>query len=291
MMGIFSFLRHMILRFRNKGREPRLELLANTGAVIAARKADPKKERKDLLQLMINAKVSKENVSDSLLTAGENDERIQNDNLSQKDQKNMRKMTDEEISQNSLLFLLAGFETTSTALAFLTHLLLHHPEVQNKIREEINQHLDSNKDTLSYETVQKFQYLDSVINEGLRIYPPVYNFVTRVSLEDTQYQNISISKNMNIQVPVYALHYDSTYWNSPEEFEPERFLPENKRSINPMVYQPFGAGPRNCVGLRFAQMEIKMALTKLLHQFKLTPCPGSTKDNLEISSSLATMRP
>ncbi|XP_035224205.1 cytochrome P450 3A8-like [Stegodyphus dumicola] len=290
-MGVFSFLRSMILRFRNKGREPRLELLANTGAVIAARKADPKKERKDLLQLMINAQVSKENISESLLTAGENDERIQNGDFSQKDQKNMRKMTDEEISQNALLFLLAGYETTSTALAFLTHLLLHHPEVQNKVREEINQHLDSDKDTLSYETVQKLQYLDSVICEGLRLYPPVYNFVTRVSLEDTQYENIRIPKNMNILVPVYALHFDSAYWNAPEEFDPERFLPENKGNIHPMVYQPFGAGPRNCVGLRFAQMEIKMALAKLLHKFKFTPCPRSTKDNLEISSALATMRP
>ncbi|KFM60151.1 Cytochrome P450 3A21, partial [Stegodyphus mimosarum] len=220
--GFFSFLRRLLLRVRNKGQDPRRQLLQNTTEVILSRKADAKKERKDLLQLMINAQASKENIRDSLLTAGENDEQVQNDDLTQKDQKNMRKMTDEEIAHNAVIFLLAGYESTSAAVAFITHLLVHHPEVQDKVREEINQYLNSDKDTLSYEIVQKLQYLDAVICEGLRLYPPVFNFVTRAPLEDVQYDSIRIPKNLCVQVPIYALHYDPTYWSTPEEFDPER---------------------------------------------------------------------
>ena len=78
---------------------------------------------------------------------------------------------------------------------------------------------------------------------------------------------------MGVFVPVYALHRDEEFWPEPDSFKPERFLPENKDSINEFAYLPFGSGPRNCIGMRFALMEIKTILVKMLQQYRLVRGP------------------
>ena len=78
---------------------------------------------------------------------------------------------------------------------------------------------------------------------------------------------------MAVIIPIYTLHHDEKYWKDPEEFNPDRFLPGNKESIDPFTYMPFGQGPRNCIGMRFAQLEMKVVLVQLLKDFRIERAP------------------
>lgn len=287
--SFFGLVRRLLLSYKNEGKNPRMELRERTSEVIAVRRKDPTKRRPDLLQMMMDAKRSDENVNVNELTAGESEEKVSNGAATESGKKMSLALTDEEISQNASLFLLAGYETTSTALVFTTHLLAHHPEVQESVRNEVNEHLQDTE--LTYESIQKLQYLEKVLMESLRLFPPITYFVNREPVEEVMYNNVRIPKNISIQVPVYYLHHDPTLWNDPETFDPERFSREEKLKTHAMAFQPFGAGPRNCVGMRFALMEAKMALARLLQKYKITPAPGAREDNLNISKTVFSMRP
>ncbi|CAO2630644.1 Cytochrome P450 3A31 [Lemmus lemmus] len=115
------------------------------------------------------------------------------------------------------------------------------------------------------------EYLDMVLNEILRLYPIGFR-IDRVCKQDVDVDGVLVPKGSVVMIPVYALHHDPQYWPEPEEFHPERFSKENKGSINPYVYMPFGNGPRNCIGMRFALMSMKLALTKVLQNFSFQPC-------------------
>ncbi|CAO2630641.1 Cytochrome P450 3A31 [Lemmus lemmus] len=115
------------------------------------------------------------------------------------------------------------------------------------------------------------EYLDMVLNETLRLYP-VGMRLDRVSKQDVEINGVLVPKGSVVIIPVYALHHDPQYWPEPIEFRPERFSKENKSSINPYVFMPFGNGPRNCIAMRFALMNMKLALTKVLQNFSFQPC-------------------
>ena len=109
--------------------------------------------------------------------------------------------------------------------------------------------------------------MDAVIDETLRLYPTVI-FLKRVSSADYELKGtgITIKKDHVVHIPTYAMHRDPEYFADPEVFRPERFLPENI-AHNLYTYLPFGAGPRNCLGMRLAQLEIKLALVSLIHRY------------------------
>ncbi|CAO2630612.1 Cytochrome P450 3A31 [Lemmus lemmus] len=115
------------------------------------------------------------------------------------------------------------------------------------------------------------EYLDMVLNETLRLYP-IANRLERVCKQDVEMDGVFIPKDSVVMVPLYTLHHDPQYWPEPKEFRPERFSKEKKGSIDPYVYMPFGNGPRNCIGMRFALMNMKLALTKVLQNFSFQPC-------------------
>uniref|UniRef100_A0A2L2YIP3 Cytochrome P450 3A24 n=1 Tax=Parasteatoda tepidariorum TaxID=114398 RepID=A0A2L2YIP3_PARTP len=176
-------------------------------------------------------------------------------------------MTDEEIVANAYIFLLAGYETTATALGFTFYLLITHPEVQERLFQEIDAAEDCD-----YATLQSLQYLDQVFNESLRLYPPLTGFITRACAQDHQVGKFTIPKGSHVYAPIWDIQHDPDLWRDPWKFDPERFSPENKGSINSMAFFPFGIGPRNCVGARFAQLEAKLAIFKLLKKFKFEMC-------------------
>lgn len=163
-----------------------------------------------------------------------------------------RKWSENEIVAQCLLFFLAGFDTSSSVLMFAAHALVANPDVQQKLYEEIeetNQRLDGKR--ITYDVIQKMNYLDQVISETLRMWPVAVQ-IDRMCVKDYVYDdgklNFKIEKGSVIAFSMYGLQHDPKYFPSPEMFDPERFSDENKANIVPGTYLPFGLGPRNCIG-------------------------------------------
>uniref|UniRef100_A0A8C5E4H5 unspecific monooxygenase n=1 Tax=Gouania willdenowi TaxID=441366 RepID=A0A8C5E4H5_GOUWI len=185
---------------------------------------------------------------------------------------NMRaeRLTDHEIISQATMFVFAGYETSSATLCFLVYCLARNPKIMKCLQKEIDATFP-NKDPVTYEALMQMEYLDSVVNEGLRLYPPLAR-LERMAKETVKINGTTIPKGMLVMVPVYALHRDSDLWPEPEEFKPERFSKENKQSINPYTYLPFGIGPRNCLGMRFAMALVKLALVEVLQTYSFEVC-------------------
>ena len=96
---------------------------------------------------------------------------------------------------------------------------------------------------------------------------------SRTVSKTCEIDGVTFKKDMAVIIPIYTLHHDEKYWKDPEVFSPERFLPSNKEFIDPFTYMPFGQGPRNCVGMRFAQLEMKAVLARLLKNFRIERAP------------------
>ncbi|CAO2630625.1 Cytochrome P450 3A11 [Lemmus lemmus] len=187
-----------------------------------------------------------------------------------KDKESHKALSDMEIIAQSVMFIFGGYETTSNAFVFALHSLATHPDIQKKLQEEIDMALP-NKAPPSYDKVLEMEYLDMVLNETLRLYP-ISSRIVRTCNQDVETDGMFVPKKSRVVIPVYALHHDPQYWSEPEKFCPERFSKENKGSIDPYVYMPFGNGPRNCLGMRFALMTMKLALIKALQNFSFQPC-------------------
>uniref|UniRef100_U5EYB7 Putative cytochrome n=1 Tax=Corethrella appendiculata TaxID=1370023 RepID=U5EYB7_9DIPT len=188
-----------------------------------------------------------------------------------------RVWTETELIAQCFLFFLAGFETASTFLQFLSHELVVNTEVQQKLYEEIKSFEEGLEGKpLSYDDIQKMKYLDMVITEGLRKWPPA-PVIDRECVKDYVYDEgngvkFTIEKGQLIWIPIFSYHMDPKYFPNPEKFDPERFSDENKDSIHPGAYLPFGVGPRNCIGSRFALMEVKAVIYYLLLNFSFEVC-------------------
>ncbi|MCP4476964.1 MAG: cytochrome P450 [Planctomycetaceae bacterium] len=106
---------------------------------------------------------------------------------------------------------------------------------------------------------------DSRQRKVTRIYQFLLGFLTsRTVTQSCNINGVPFEKGMAVFIPIYTLHHDEQYWHDPEAFKPERFLPENKESITPYTYLPFGSGPRGCIGMRFAWMEMKMVVVRMM---------------------------
>ncbi|CAF0915034.1 unnamed protein product [Rotaria sp. Silwood1] len=174
-------------------------------------------------------------------------------------------------------FVIAGYETTSTALSYISYVLATHPNEQQKLQDEIDANFISKTedDMPSYDTVSQMEYLDMFIRETLRMYPILPMVINRQSSEDCHIKGIgTIPAGTRIAIDMYRLHYDPDLWGpiDPQIFYPERFA--TKRHA--MAWIPFGAGPRNCVGMRFALIEIKILLVRLLKTYSFIQCGNKT---------------
>ncbi|GFG30951.1 hypothetical protein Cfor_07734, partial [Coptotermes formosanus] len=189
-------------------------------------------------------------------------------------------LQDEDIIAQAVLFFLAGFDTASTLLCFASHELAVHLDVQTRLQEEIDETLQENGGKFTYEALHDMKYLDMVVNETLRLYPPVAA-VDRICVQPYTLKSdppMEVHPGEVLFIPIVALHHDPKYYPDPERFDPERFSDDNKHNINPLTYLPFGIGPRSCIGNRFALMEAKLALAYLLSRFSVkvvakTPIP------------------
>ena len=173
--------------------------------------------------------------------------------------------------------MIAGYETTSTALAFMTYALAANPDVQRKLQEHIDANFNPETEQTmpAYDTVMQMDYLDMFIRETLRMYPIGVIAISRQNAEEFHIKDIgTIPPGTVITADVYKLHFDPELWGpiDPHVFEPERFA--TKR--HPMAWIPFGAGPRNCVGMRFALTELKLLLVRLLKTYSIRDCGEET---------------
>ncbi|XP_057203960.1 thromboxane-A synthase [Triplophysa rosa] len=257
----------------------------------------PEQRRRDFLQLMLDVRSSSECLSvehfdvvnhadeqacpDQETASGqENSQSSGHDSAKRVQQKRM--MTEDEIVGQAFIFLLAGYETSSNTLAFTCYLLAIHQDCQERVQQEVDEFF-SRHETVDYNNVQELKYLDMVISEALRLYPPGFRFARDVE-QDCVINGQSLPKGASLEIPAGFLHYDPEHWPEPEKFIPERFTPEAKASRHPFVYLPFGAGPRSCVGMRLAQLEIKVALVHIFRRFNVVACED-TKVPLELKSS------
>ncbi|KAL1481571.1 hypothetical protein MTO96_015352 [Rhipicephalus appendiculatus] len=179
-------------------------------------------------------------------------------------------LTEEEALSQCVAFFIAGLDTISSVLAFTSYLLALHPDIQKKLWEEVDRCFKENGDVPSLDDVSKLKYLNCVISESLRLYPPAVR-VERTACQDVTLGDtgIKLCKGCAVVIPVYAMHHDSEYFPDPEKFDPERFNDENISSVRPYSYLPFGAGPRNCIGMRFALQALKMCLLHAVHSVEL----------------------
>ncbi|KAG8582126.1 hypothetical protein GDO81_007929 [Engystomops pustulosus] len=184
--------------------------------------------------------------------------------------KEQKALTDTEIMAQSIVFILAGFETTSLTLTYLFYNLATHPDVQKKLQEEVDSYLP-NKANPTYDILKKMEYLDMVVQETLRMYPAAAR-LERVSKQTVEINGVTIPQGIVCMIPSYVLHNDPEFWPEPEEFRPERFSKENRENHTPYTFLPFGDGPRNCIGMRFAMLSMKVAITAILQHFTCRPC-------------------
>ncbi|CAD7079477.1 unnamed protein product [Hermetia illucens] len=188
--------------------------------------------------------------------------------------KEINKLTMEEIAAQAFLFFAAGFETSSTTMTYSLYELALNPDIQEKARQEIRNILAKHEGELSYEAVQEMTYIDQIISEALRKYPPVV-FLTRRAADKYQIPNTKtiIDKGLDTMIPVYCIHHDPEIYPNPEIFDPDRFTPEQIRNRHPMSFLGFGDGPRNCVGLRFGRMQTRIGLITLLQNYRFKSSP------------------
>ncbi|KAH7937655.1 hypothetical protein HPB49_014187 [Dermacentor silvarum] len=275
------------LRYQNGGVHPFIDVQEKCKRIVMQRQKDSSLRQKDLLQLMIDAKdahVDLDTVTSAQLTAGEDNDQelLQNKAAGVSTRRdlsvfNKAILDDDDITQNAFVVLVGGFETTSNAMALVTHMLVHHPEAQEKVREELLSVVGP-EEAITYNTIQNLPYMNSVIQETIRLYPPAFAVVTREAVVDKEYGKFRIPAGTAIMAAAEYIHRDPRHWDNPDEFDPERFLPENKSKINTMAMQGFGNGPRNCIGMRFAHMELRYTFAHILRKYRLEKTENSEKD-------------
>ncbi len=185
-------------------------------------------------------------------------------------------LSDDDIRDNILTFIGAGHETTALALTWTFFLLARHPEIEARVLAEIAE--VTGGAALEAQDVAKLVYTRQVIQESMRVYPPVA-IVVRQPTRDLTVGGVQVTPRDNVFVPIRAIHHHTLLWSDPEVFDPDRFAPDAVKARHRWSYLPFGAGPRICIGMGFALLEAVAILGTLLpaarlavpHSFTPTP--------------------
>ncbi len=176
-----------------------------------------------------------------------------------------------ELRDQVVTLFFAGFETTGTALAWTWLLLSQNPEAERQFHQELATVLGGR--TPTYEDLDALAYTHQVIQESMRLYPPVYA-VTRRAAADDQIGGCPVHQGDNVVIPIHALHRMPEYWESPETFCPERFAPNRLNETQRKAYIPFAAGQRKCMGANFATVEMLTVLAIAGQRFRLRLMEG-----------------
>jgi cytochrome P450 len=202
--------------------------------------------------------------------------------LSAKDPESDRVMTDSELVANLYGLMIAGHETSAVALGWSLWLLAKDQATQERLRAEVQ--AIAGNEAIGPETVESLQFAKQVIQEAMRLFPP-FGALGRQPREDTTLGPHKVSKKEPIYVAIWCLHRHERLWDDPNAFDPDRFAPEKAKMRHRCAYMPFGAGPRVCIGMSFAMLEMAAILATLVRDFRFAPVPGH---RIELSPAFAT---
>nr|pir cytochrome P450 enzyme, CYP4C39 enzyme - green crab, common shore crab [Carcinus maenas]AAQ93010.1 cytochrome P450 CYP4C39 [Carcinus maenas] len=177
-------------------------------------------------------------------------------------------LSNEDIREEVDTFMFEGHDTTAAALNWSVYLLGCHPEIQAKVHEELDALFGDSDRPVTMADLREMKYTENCIKEALRLFPSV-PFLARELREEAVINNYRIPVGTTVMVITYRLHRDPEQFPNPETFDPDRFLPENVAKRHPYSYVPFSAGPRNCIGQKFAIMEEKIVLSSIMRRFRV----------------------
>jgi cytochrome P450 len=180
-------------------------------------------------------------------------------------------MEEHQVRDESITLAVAGHETTANALSWTFYLLSKHPDVERRLHEEVKSVLGDRVPTLA--DLPRLELTERVIKESMRLYPPVWAFERQAVGED-EIGGQRIGPGYFVMMVPYTLHRDPVYWENPEGFDPDRFLPEREKERPRFAYIPFGGGPRVCIGNAFAMMEAKIILATIVAHHRVELVPG-----------------
>ncbi|XP_076457274.1 uncharacterized protein LOC143291308 isoform X2 [Babylonia areolata] len=183
------------------------------------------------------------------------------------------RLSDVELRDHVMTFMIAGHETSASSLCWILLTLATRPDVQAKARQEVMSHLPPSGQPITLKDLDQMPYVNCVVKEVMRLYPPVPT-VMRIARRDMMMCGYQIPQGTVITLSIGALHRNPAYWENPDEFHPERFLDES--SVPFYAYQPFISGPHMCLGYRFAMLELRLFVAVLLSKFEFSPLPGVT---------------
>jgi cytochrome P450 len=186
--------------------------------------------------------------------------------LQARDEETGEGMTDRQVRDEVMTLLLAGHETTATALTWTWYLLSQYPKVEDRLHTELDQVLAGQPPTV--EQLPRLPYTRMILEETLRLYPPTFS-LSRRALADDEIGGYALPAKSTILLCPYTTHRHPAFWEDPDEFNPERFQPERAAGRPHFAYFPFGGGPRQCIGNQFALMEAQLILATIAQRYRL----------------------
>lgn len=196
-------------------------------------------------------------------------------------------MTDEQLRDEVLITFFAGHETTAQTLTWAWYLLSHYPEIEQKLHAELDEVLGDRPPTL--DDISRLPYTRMIIDETLRLYPPVA-LTARDVVEDDEIEGYAIPAGSMVIITPYITHRHPHYWQTPHAFNPDHFTPEQTAERPRYAYYPFGAGARICIGNHFALMEAVLTIAEIARQHTLRLSPRDRQVEPEFMGTLTPGR-
>jgi cytochrome P450 len=186
--------------------------------------------------------------------------------MSTRDEETGEQLSDEALQDEVMTMFVAGHDTTAAALIWILYALECHTKIKQRMMEELDAGYQGQ--AITGELLQQMPYMKMVVLEAMRLFPPVWAF-GRKSREADELMGFNIAQGQSVNVPIYCVHRHPDFWERPDEFYPEHFLPEAVKSRDKFAYMPFSLGQHRCIGEHFALMEIQMVLMRIFHHYDI----------------------
>jgi cytochrome P450 len=191
--------------------------------------------------------------------------------LQARDEETGEGMSNRQVRDEVMTLLLAGHETTATALTWAWYLLSQHPQIEERLHTELDEVLTGQPPAMEH--LPKLPYTRMILDETLRLYPPTFS-LSRKALADDEIGGYTLRRKSTILLCPYTTHRHPAFWEVPDMFDPDRFLPERAAGRPHFAYFPFGGGPRQCIGNQFAMMEAQLILATVAQRYRLRLVSG-----------------